>query len=111
VDYTQEFLAAPKLVVVVAYNLAVSENPGFAEINQAVARARAAGYQVIGLSASGPEEVAVYKERFGLDFDFYFCDMTTLKTIVRSNPGMMQWQEGVIKQKLHWSDAQQLKLQ
>ncbi len=110
VDYTEELLAQPKLVVVVAYNLAVSEPPGFSSINGAVARARAAGYSVIGLSSSGPDEVAAYKERFGLDFDFYFCDMTTLKTIIRSNPGIMEWRSGVIQQKLHWSDAHQLKL-
>jgi len=109
-DYTQELLAAPKLVVIVAYNLAVSETAGFASVKEAVARARNAGYSVIGLSASGPDEVNDYKSRFGLDFDFYFCDMTTLKTIIRSNPGIMEWRSGVIQQKLHWSDAYQLKL-
>jgi peroxiredoxin len=103
-------LAAPKLVVIVAYNLAVSETAGFASVKEAVARARNAGYSVIGLSASGPDEVNDYKSRFGLDFDFYFCDMTTLKTIIRSNPGIMEWRSGVIQQKLHWSDAHQLKL-
>jgi len=110
IDFTQELLAAPKLVVIVAYNLAVSETAGFASVKEAVARARNAGYSVIGLSASGPDEVNDYKSRFGLDFDFYFCDMTTLKTIIRSNPGIMEWRSGVIQQKLHWSDAHQLKL-
>ena len=109
-DYTEALLAAPKLVVVVAYNLAVSETAGFASVKEAVARARNAGYSVIGLSASGPDEVNDYKSRFGLDIDFYFCDMTTLKTIIRSNPGIMEWRSGVIQQKLHWSDAHQLKL-
>lgn len=109
-DYTDEFLALPKLVVVVAYNLAVSETQGLAAIKDIVSRARAQGYPVIGLSSSGPDEVAAYKKQFVLDFDFYFCDMTTLKTIIRSNPGIMEWRSGVIEQKLHWSDAQQLKL-
>ena len=108
-DYTQELLEEPKLIVVVAYNLAVSEMNGFATINTVVAEAQAKGYKVIGLSASGPDEVAVLREKFGVMFDFYFCDMTALKTIVRSNPAVMEWQSGMIKQKLHWNDALKLK--
>jgi hypothetical protein len=50
------------------------------------------------------------KEEYGLHFDFYFCDMTTLKTIVRSNPGVLELQKGTILQKLHWNDALELKL-
>jgi hypothetical protein len=36
--------------------------------------------------------------------------MTTLKTIVRSNPGILELQKGTIMQKLHWNDASELKL-
>jgi len=36
--------------------------------------------------------------------------MTTLKTIVRSNPGILELQRGTIMQKLHWNDASKLKL-
>jgi hypothetical protein len=36
--------------------------------------------------------------------------MTTLKTIVRSNPGLLELQKGTIKQKLHWNDASRLEL-
>ena len=109
VDYTAEFLQTPKLLIVVAYNLAVSEATGLAVLNQTVSLARAAGYRVIGLSSSGKEEVNQYKAQFGLDLDFYFCDMTTLKTIVRSNPGLITLQSGTITQKVHWGDAKELK--
>ncbi len=108
-DYTQEFLQTPKLLIVVAYNLAVSETAGLAALNQTVSRARAAGYGVIGLSASGQEEVTQYQAQFGWDLDFYFCDMTTLKTIVRSNPGLITLKSGTITQKAHWGDAKELK--
>ena len=109
VDYTAEFLQTPKLLIVVAYNLAVSEATGLAVLNQTVSLARAAGYRVIGLSSSGKEEVNQYKAQFGLNLDFYFCDMTTLKTIVRSNPGLITLQSGTITQKVHWGDAKELK--
>lgn len=111
IDHTQELLSIPKLIVVVAYNLAVSEMEGFTTINKVAAEAQQKGYQVIGLSASGPDEVSMLKEKFDVAFDFYFCDMTALKTIVRSNPAVMEWHSGTIKQKLHWNDALELKLQ
>ncbi len=110
INYIEEFLQIPKLLVVVAYNLAVSERDGLASLNKTVNLARKFGYRVIGLSASGPQEINGYKSQFDLDFDFYFCDMTTLKTIVRSNPGLIEIKSGIITQKVHWVDIDELKL-
>ena len=62
------------------------------------------------MSASSQEETEKLKKKHGLNFDFYFCDMTTLKTIVRSNPGLVMLENGTITQKLHFNDAADLKL-
>ena len=64
----------------------------------------------IGLSASSAENTDAVVAEYGLDFKFYFCDETTLKTIVRSAPGIIELQQGTITQKLHWNDAADLKL-
>ena len=63
------------------------------------------------MSASSEEVTAQLVEQYELNFDFYFCDMTTLKTIVRSNPGLLELQNGTIMQKLHWNDADELQLE
>ena len=68
------------------------------------------GYRVIGMSASSAERTKTLTERYKLNFDFYFCDETTLKTIVRSNPGVLHLQNGTIKQKVHWNDVEDLQL-
>src|SRR5690606_12791176 len=68
------------------------------------------GYNVIGLSASSEEMTAALVEEYKLNFHFYFCDETTLKTIVRSNPGILEIDKRTIKQKLHWNDAKKLQL-
>lgn len=109
-DHTSRFLAMDNLVVVVAYSISNSEMQGFIPVKQVTDQAIRKGYTVIGLSASSREVTEALKEEYGLQFDFYFCDMTTLKTIVRSNPGILQLQKGTILQKLHWNDALEIQL-
>ena len=72
--------------------------------------AKAKGYKVAGMTASSPEEIATAKKRFGLTFDFYFCDAITLKTIERANPSIIILEKGTIKQKVHHNDLSDLKL-
>ena len=54
--------------------------------------------------------VANYKAKYKFDFDFYFCDATTLKTIERGNPSLVVLEYGTIVQKLHWNDATKITL-
>lgn len=109
-DQASKWLSEPNLIVVVAYSMGNTEKAGYANIREVTNQAVKNGYKVIGLSASSREETNTIKESFELNFDFYFCDETTLKTIVRSNPGILELQEGTITQKLHWNDALELKL-
>lgn len=109
-DFTSEFLQKENLIVIVAYSLGNTEKDGYRSIKEVTDEALKNGYSVIGLSASSPEMTAELAEEYRLNFKFYFCDETTLKTIVRSNPGILELDKGTIKQKLHWNDAEQLEL-
>ncbi|SHJ05218.1 Uncharacterized membrane protein YphA, DoxX/SURF4 family [Mesonia phycicola] len=109
-DATEEILNADKVLLVVAYNLSKSENQGWSNIKIAVKKAQEKGYRVVGLSASGPQETNQVKETYGFDFPFYFTDETAIKTIVRSNPGLVTIEKGVIIQKVHYNDADDLEL-
>ncbi|MDX1462230.1 MAG: DUF6624 domain-containing protein, partial [Marinirhabdus sp.] len=110
-DYTTKFLEAENLIVVIAYNLQNTEYDGYDNIKEITDKALELGYQVIGLSASSREKTTQLVEQKKLNFKFYFCDETTLKTIVRSNPGILELQRATITQKLHWNDALELKLE
>lgn len=110
-DFTEEYLNKPNVVVVVAYSLFNTEKEGYKAIKRVTDKAKEMGYEVIGLSASSDEMTANLIQNHQLNFDFYFCDETTLKTIIRSNPGIMEWQRGTVKQKFHWNDADKLKLE
>ena len=109
-DYTDEILNEDKVLMVVAYNLSKSEAAGLRAITNTVKNAQAKGYRVIGLSASGEGDVQKLKSTYNFNFDFYFCDETAIKTIVRSNPGLVTLKKGTIQQKLHWNDAEDLNL-
>ena len=45
-----------------------------------------------------------------LSFPFYTCDETALKTIVRSNPGLIVLEKGTIIAKKHFNDFDNLNL-
>ena len=109
-NYTTQFLETENLLVVIAYNLQLTEIEGYATIKKITDEALEKNYQVIGLSASSPEKTEQLVVNQNLNFKFYFCDETTLKTIVRSNPGILELNNGTITQKLHWNDALDLKL-
>lgn len=107
IDQTDELLSEEKLVIISAYNLNRSENQAWASIQKVIDEAKDKNYRVIGLSASGDAAISELSENYGIQLDFYVCDETTIKTIVRSNPGIVVIHDGVIQQKLHWQNADQ----
>lgn len=109
-DYKEEFLKEPKLLVFVTYDLALSNPEGMKKLEKLNEEAKAKGYKVIGMTASGADEIAKTKKQYGLDVDFYFCDATALKTIERANPSIVVLQKGTIIQKVHYNDIEDLKL-
>jgi len=109
-DYTEKFLNEENLIVVIAYSLGNAEKDGFYPVRDVTNEAIKKGYKVIGLSASSEKLTSELVADYGLNFEFYFCDETTLKTIVRSNPGIVALQKGTITQKLHFNDVADLQL-
>lgn len=109
-DLTTYFLEKEHLIMIVSYNLETAEKDGLSKLKAISDEALKNGYTVIGLTASGPEEKQYIKETYHLDFDFYLCDEKVLKTIVRSNPGVLKLEKGTVIQKVHWNDIDDLKL-
>ena len=103
-DYTEDLMAEPKLIMIVMYNLMKAEGEGLSKLKSFVNSAEKSGYKVIGITASGLEQQEAINKNHGVDLDFYFCDETALKTIVRSNPGILKIHNGTIQQKVHWND-------
>ena len=109
-DLTEDFLNNEKLVMVVSYSLESAEREGLEKLKLFSKNAKSNGYTVIGLSASGNDAKEKIQSSFGLDFEFYLCDEKALKTVVRSNPGVLILNRGTVKQKVHWNDIDNLDL-
>lgn len=109
-NYADEFLEEPKLVMLVAYSLDKSSDQGLQKLNKTAEQAKAKGYKVIGITSSPLDIIEAKDKKYHFNFDFYFCDGTTLKTIERANPSIIVLEYGTIMQKLHWKDAENIKL-
>lgn len=109
-DFTEEILNEEKVIVFISYNLLKAETEGLKKLQYTANEAVKKGYRVIGITASGPEEQQRISHEYGFTFEFFFCDETALKTIVRSSPAILELNKGTIKQKLHWNDIDDLQL-
>lgn len=107
-DFALSLLQEPKLVMIIGYDLRKTHLSAFFEIKEATDAAIKKGYKVIGMSASNNEQTAKLIKDYKLNFEFYFTDETTLKTMVRSNPGILVLEKGTIKQKVHYNDLNKL---
>lgn len=107
-DQASVLLQEPKLAMIIAYDLSQSESAGFSKLPEVIKKAEGAGYKVIAMSASSEEQAAALSARYAITVPFYFTDATTLKTIIRSNPGVVLLKDGTIVQKEHYNDLDNL---
>ncbi|MGB0770477.1 MAG: BT_3928 family protein [Flavobacteriaceae bacterium] len=109
-DFTEYYLNAERLLMLVSYNLETAEKEGLLKLKAISDEALQKGYTVIGLSASGEDVKNRIKQEYDLEFEFFICDEKALKTVVRSNPGALQLEKGTVQQKVHWNDIEDLEL-
>jgi uncharacterized membrane protein YphA (DoxX/SURF4 family) len=109
-DLAPELLKKEKVMLVIIHNLDKADASGFPSINEVTTKAIQKGYTVYGVSASPSDELILVKEEYKLPFDFLFCDDTTLKTMIRANPGVIILDKGTVVQKKNWVDVEDLKL-
>ncbi len=109
-DLAPELLAKEKVMLVIVYNLDKSDVNGFPAIKKVANEAIKKGYTVYGVSASFTDDLILAQNKFDLPFEFLFCDETTLKTMIRSNPGVIILDKGTVVDKKNWVDVDDLEL-
>lgn len=109
-DLAPELLKKEKVMLVIIYDLEKVDVNGFPAIKEVTTRAIAKGYTVYGVSASFADDLMLAKEKYNLPFNFLFCDETTLKTMIRANPGVVILDKGTVVEKKNWIDVEELEL-
>jgi hypothetical protein len=92
------------LFIVVAYDLSKSSTKNQKTLNELSNWAKDQGYKFICLTSSTGSVLEDFKARGIPAYDFYFGDEITLKTIIRSNPGLLLLKKGTILAKWHYND-------
>ena len=109
-DLAPELLTKEKVMLVIVYNLDKSDQNGFPAIKKLTKKAIAKGYTVYGVSASFSDELILVQNKYNLPFEFLFCDETTLKTMIRANPGVLILNKGTVVEKKNWGDLDEIQL-
>ena len=109
-DLATEILAMDKVLLVIVYNASKSYDKGFVEIKKVTDKAIQKGYNVYGVSASFEDDLILIQNHYDLPFNFLFCDETTLKTMIRANPGVMTLSKGTVTGKWNWNDIDEINL-
>ncbi|MDR9441650.1 MAG: DoxX family membrane protein [Schleiferiaceae bacterium] len=103
-EITDSVLAEDAILLVVSYKLKKAHAAAFPSLVKFTQAARKAQFPVLGLTASLPSVKRAMRKKHQLNFPLATMDETTLKTIVRSNPGLVLLQDGVVVKKWHYQD-------
>lgn len=89
--------------LLVAHRIEEADDSNIDLINEIYDYSAEHGYGFYALTSSPDEEIESWREKTGAEYPFCQMDDITLKTIVRSNPGLLLIKDGTILNK--WSDA------
>ena len=87
--------------LLIAPHLEQADDSNFGNIDMIYEYAADHGYKFYCLTASGEKAIAKWKDYTGAEYPFCLTDETTLKTIIRSNPGLLLLKNGTVVGK--WS--------
>ena len=104
-DITDEVLDDPGYTfLLITHRTEEADEGNIDLINELYEYCQENGYKFYALSSSSAEAIELWRDRTGAEYPFCIMDDITLKTMVRSNPGLMLIKGGIILNK--WPDSQ-----
>ncbi|WP_278887697.1 BT_3928 family protein [Leyella stercorea] len=82
--------------LLVSPRLAVADDSNFGDIDQIYEYAEENGADFYCVTASANDEIERWRDLTGAEYQFCNADETTLKTMIRSNPGLILLKDGTI---------------
>ena len=100
-DVTESILSTENLLMFTSHDLTKVSEKEWEKARQITKAADDKGYTVIWTVADEPEYVEQLREKYDFLYEVYYADELEIKPIVRSNPGLIWLDNGLVKDK--WS--------
>ncbi len=95
--------------MLISYDLTAASVKNQDKINELAQMAIDRGQDFICLTSSPLQQINLFRRETGAQYDFYHSDEIELKTIIRSNPGLVLMREGTILAKWHYNNIPEAK--
>jgi uncharacterized membrane protein YphA (DoxX/SURF4 family) len=104
-DYTKEIVENPYYnLVIVAYNLQNTDEKAMQKINALALNATDQfNIRTVLLTSNAAQDAAAFSKKMKLFAEVFYADGVPLKSMVRSNPGVLLLKNGVIINKWHFN--------
>ena len=100
-DVTESILTTENLLMFTSHDLTRVTEKEWEKIRKITEAAEKQGFTVIWTVADEPEYVEKLREKYDFLYEVYYADELEIKPIVRSNPGLIWLDNGLVKDK--WS--------
>ena len=102
---TESIIRNPEYQLIInSYDLLSTNRQAFVKLNDFAAKAYADNISTAVLVSNQPSDIERFVKENNLQLDFYTSDDIVLKSLVRSNPGLLLMKDGVILKKWHHND-------
>lgn len=101
-DYTDMIENPKNNFLLIMYDLSKTNEEVLARINDFYELCAKDSISFIALTASPKEQVMAFKAQHNIKYEFYNTDGTVLKTMIRSNPGLMLLKGGTVQNMWHY---------
>ena len=102
-DVTELILNTENLLMFTSHDLSKVTEKEWARVREITDEAGSRGYYVVWTVANEPEYVERLREKYDFLYEVYYADELEIKPIVRSNPGLIWLDNGLVKNK--WSSV------
>ena len=103
-DFTEDILSRNKAIILVS-NMSKLNRDYLVEISQMIEGLANAPIDPVLVAASSEEEIQDLLRSENWDLETYQGDATVIKTIMRSNPGIMLLKDGLVVKKYHFRNT------
>ena len=103
-DLTDQLLSEDAVFLLISYDLSAADVDIQPVVNKFQQEAEKAGVPFYGVTAALYEEAEEFRHKHQSMFPYLSADAITLKTIIRSNPGLVLLKNGTVSGKWHYND-------